>query len=65
MSLTAKKEITKADHSTDHQMIAKNLSLSPQQRIENHQSALNLVQELKKAGENFYGKSQRASQKNT
>lgn len=49
----------------DRQMIAKNLSLSPQQRIENHQSALNLVTELRKAGENFYGKSQQTSQKTT
>lgn len=52
-------------HEVDRQMIAKNLSLSPQQRIENHQSALNLANELRKAGESFYRKSQRTSQKTT
>ena len=47
----------------DKDMIQKNLSLTPQQRIENHQSALNLFIELKAAGEKYYAKSQRTPEK--
>lgn len=65
MDSALQRDSEKINHEVDQQMIAKNLYLSPQQRIENHQSALNLITELRKAGENFYGKSQRTSQKTT
>ena len=45
----------------DSQMIVRNLSLTFQQRIENHQDALDLLIELKKAGKKYYAKSQRTS----
>ena len=45
-------------------MIARNLTLTHQQRLENHQAALDLVIELKTAGKNFYARSERTSKKN-
>ena len=53
----------KKSSEVDCQMIQRNLGLSPQERIENHQAALNFVIELKSTGQNYYAKSQRTSQK--
>ena len=44
-------------------MIEKNLTLTHQQRLENHQAALDLFVELKTAGKNFYAKSEKTFKK--
>lgn len=45
----------------DHSMLEQNLKLTPQQRIQNHQAALDLLNELKSAGQKYYAESKRTS----
>jgi hypothetical protein len=49
----------------DHSMITRNLLLTYQHRIENHQAALDLVINLQAAGNNENAKSKQSSQKAT
>ena len=51
------------DNSVDIYMINKNLKLTPEQRISNHQGALDLVEEIKKAGQKLNDKSKRTLKK--
>ncbi len=43
-------------------LIDYNLSLSPEERVLNHQRALDTINELKKANEQIYGKSKSSSE---
>lgn len=49
----------------DISMIKKNLELSPENRLKNHQGALDLLTTLKNAGKFVSDKPQRASKKTT
>jgi hypothetical protein len=40
----------------DNSLIDFNLAMTPEERIINHQRALDTVNELRQAGENYYGK---------
>ena len=55
--------IDNTDSAVDIYMIKKNLNLTPEQRIVNHQGALDLALNLKKAGQKLNDKSKRAIKK--
>ncbi|MBX3021338.1 MAG: hypothetical protein KF799_06630 [Bdellovibrionales bacterium] len=54
-----------ADQLPQPDLVEYNLSLTPEQRLTQHQNALDTINELKKAGKKLYGESEPTSETST